>query len=173
MDEVSREITYDSSSSNCSPTISSPASTTIPSTTASGTQVVSGSSLSASDPDGNTLAYSITAGNGGGYFTINTSTGDISTTQVNIPAGTYTLTVQVDDGNGGKANSSVVIIVATPGQGSSTAPGNASATTSTIKAPRTGAIILSLILTPMLIALGIYLYIAHHNSANIKKKSER
>ncbi len=111
MDEVSREVTYDSSSSNCSPTISTSSTTTIPSTTASGTQVVSGSSLSASDPDGNTLAYSITAGNGGGYFTINTSTGDISTTQVNIPAGTYTLTVQVDDGNGGTATSTVTIVV--------------------------------------------------------------
>ena len=103
-------ISVDSSNINCPPLISSP-SATIPTTTASSTIVVPGSNLSASDPDNDTLAYSITAGNGGGYFAIDPATGDISTTTANIPAGTYTLTIQVDDGNGGTASADVVITV--------------------------------------------------------------
>lgn len=172
IDEASRNITYDSVSSNCVPTISpSSTSVSISSSLPSGSSVLPGSSLSATDPDGDTLSYSITAGNGAGYFSINSSTGDIATTQTNIPAGTYTLTVQVDDGKGGTASADVTIIISgAPGQGSS---GGVSAANSTIQPPKTGVIILSLILIPMLIALGMYLYIAHHNKANIQKRSER
>jgi hypothetical protein len=105
-------VTYDDSacSSNQNPVIS-PYSVSIPTSTASSTQVVSGSSLSASDPDSDPLAYSISTGNGAGYFAINSSNGNISTAQTNIPVGTYALTVQVDDGKGGTATAIVTITV--------------------------------------------------------------
>ena len=61
--------------------------------------------------DGDTLSYSITAGNANSYFAIDSNTGNITTTQTNIPAGTYTITVQVDDGNGGTATADVTITV--------------------------------------------------------------
>jgi hypothetical protein len=96
---------------NTPPTITSPSAVTIPSTTTSGSTVVPGSSLAATDTDGNTLSYSITAGNDEGYFAIDSNTGNITTTQTNIPAGTYTITVQVDDGNGGTATADVTITV--------------------------------------------------------------
>ena len=96
---------------NSAPTITSPAPVTIPSTTTSGSTVVPGSSLVATDADGDTLTYSITAGNGGGYFAIDPTTGNITTTQTNIPAGTYTITVQVDDGKGGTATAIATIAV--------------------------------------------------------------
>jgi hypothetical protein len=107
-------VTYDDSScpsTNTPPTITSPSAVTIPSTTASGSTVVPGSSLAATDTDGNTLSYSITAGNDEGYFAIDSNTGNITTTQTNIPAGTYTITVQVDDGKGGTATADVTITV--------------------------------------------------------------
>lgn len=81
------------------------------STTPSGTTVVTGTSLNASDPDGDTLKFSITAGNNSNYFAIDPDTGNITTTQTGIPAGTYTLTVQVDDGNGGTATAEVTITI--------------------------------------------------------------
>lgn len=84
------------------------------STTPSGTTVVTGTSLNASDPDGDTLKFSITAGNNSNYFAIDPDTGNITTTQTGIPAGTYTLTVQVDDGNGGTATSNITITVTSP-----------------------------------------------------------
>jgi uncharacterized protein (DUF2141 family) len=71
----------------------------VPENSANGTAV--GAVLTASDPDaGTTLTYSITAGNSGGLFAINASTGqltvagplDFETTN------TYALTVQVSDG---------------------------------------------------------------------------
>jgi hypothetical protein len=96
---------------NTPPTITSPSTVTIPSTTTSGSTVVPGSSLAATDTDGDTLTYSITAGNDEGYFAIDSNTGNITTTQTNIPAGTYTITVQVDDGNGGTATADVTITV--------------------------------------------------------------
>ncbi|MGC9524240.1 MAG: ELWxxDGT repeat protein [Limnospira sp.] len=56
----------------------------------------------ASDPDGDSLTYSITAGNGDGIFTIDESTGEITvadSTQLNFEtAESYNLTVQIDDG---------------------------------------------------------------------------
>ena len=108
----SLQITYDNSScpQNTVPTIS-PFAVTIPSTTTSGSTVIPGSSLAATDTDGDTLTYSITAGNDEGYFAIDSNTGNITTTQTNIPAGTYTITVQVDDGNGGTATADVTITV--------------------------------------------------------------
>jgi LPXTG-motif cell wall-anchored protein len=118
VDEISRTLTYDDSScpsTNTTPTITSPSTVTIPSTTTSGSTVVPGSSLAATDTDGDTLTYSITAGNGGGYFAIDPTTGDITTTSTNIPAGTYTITVQVDDGNGGVTSAVVTITVGAGG----------------------------------------------------------
>jgi hypothetical protein len=103
------DCTYPAANNN--PTITSPSAATIPSTTASGSTVVPGSSLAATDTDGNTLSYSITAGNDEGYFAIDSNTGNITTTQTNIPAGTYTITVQVDDGKGGTATADVTITV--------------------------------------------------------------
>jgi hypothetical protein len=97
---------------NTVPTITPPSSTTIPSATASGSTVVPGSSLGATDLDGDKLTYSITAGNTGNYFAIDSSTGNITTTSSNIPAGTYKLSVQVDDGKDGKTTAEVVIVVA-------------------------------------------------------------
>jgi hypothetical protein len=104
--------TYDDSACNSAPTIASPAPAIItPTTTTSGSTVVPGSSLSATDTDGDTLTYSITAGNANSYFAIDSTTGDITTTSTNIPAGTYTITVQVDDGNGGTATADITITV--------------------------------------------------------------
>jgi hypothetical protein len=102
------DCTYPATNNN--PTIS-PSTVTIPSTTTSGSTVVPGSSLAAADTDGDALTYSITAGNGGGYFAIDSATGNITTASANIPAGTYTITVQVDDGNGGTATADVTITV--------------------------------------------------------------
>ena len=110
LDEASRELVYDDTSANCLPTIS-PSSTTIPSSTASGSTVVAGSILKATDPDGDKLSYSITLGNDSNYFAIDPITGDITTTKTNIPAGTYTITVQVDDGKGGTATAIATIAV--------------------------------------------------------------
>jgi len=55
--------------------------------------------VSASDADGDTLTYSITAGNSGGEFAINSSTGALSTTgALNFETTPqYVLTVQVSD----------------------------------------------------------------------------
>jgi hypothetical protein len=105
-------LTYDDSScpQNQPPVISGSTASTSP-TTPSGTVLVPGSSLNASDPDGDTLTFSITAGNGENYFTIDPATGNISTTQTGIPAGTYTLTILVDDGKGGSAKETVTITV--------------------------------------------------------------
>ncbi|SHK49015.1 PA14 domain-containing protein, partial [Rubritalea squalenifaciens DSM 18772] len=66
---------------------------------AAGTSV---GTVSATDPDvGDTLTYSITAGNGGGEFAINSSTGEITTTVAldYEAAAQYVLTVEVSDGS--------------------------------------------------------------------------
>jgi hypothetical protein len=95
---------------NQNPTIA-PASASIPDTSPAGTIVVPSSAFSASDPDNDPLSYSIISGNSNNYFAINPTTGDVSTTRTNIPVGTYTITVQVDDGNGGVATSTVAITI--------------------------------------------------------------
>ena len=176
IDEASRELAYDDTSANCVPTITPPSSTTIPSATASGSTVVLGSSLGTTDLDEDKLTYSITAGNTGNYFAIDSSTGNITTTSSNIPAGTYKLSVQVDDGKGGKTTAEVVIVVAASesGKGSgSDSTGTPSSTSSLVKAPKTGAVLMSLMLVPILIGGLAYLYVAQHNKISIKKKSER
>ena len=171
LDEASRELVYDDTSANCLPTIS-PSSTTIPSSTASGSTVVAGSILKATDPDGDKLSYSITLGNDSNYFAIDPITGDITTTKTNIPAGTYTISIQVDDGKGGKATSVVSIVVTDGGKGEGTNNTNSN-TPSTVKVPSTGAALISLILIPIALGTIGYLYIAHQNKGSIKKRSER
>lgn len=84
--------------------------------TESGEVVVAGSSYGASDANGDDLTYSISDGNDEGYFTINSDNGDISTTRANVPVGTYTMTVLVDDGNGGTVEVTVTITVTESGE---------------------------------------------------------
>lgn len=108
-------LTYDDALCTTAPTISNASVTIVSSNTASGAVVVQGSSLNAQDPDGDTLTYSITAGNDAGYFAINSANGNITTTRANVPAGTYTLTVQVSDGKGGTATATVTITVTESG----------------------------------------------------------
>ncbi len=114
---VPPEITlaYDDALCTTAPTISNASTTIVSSGTASGAVVVQGSSLNAQDADGDTLTYSITAGNGAGYFAINAANGNITTTRANVPVGTYTLTVLVDDGNGGTTTATVTITVTESG----------------------------------------------------------
>ena len=70
-------------------------------------------SISATDADGDTLSYSITAGNEDGKFAINAGTGAITVagTLDYETTSSYTLTVQTDDGNGGQATAAVNITV--------------------------------------------------------------
>lgn len=110
-------LTYDNATCPLSPVVSNAniATTIVSSATATGTVIVNGSSFGATDPNGDTLAYGITAGNGAGYFTIDPGSGNITTTRANVPVGTYVLTVQVSDGNGGTANATVTITVTDSG----------------------------------------------------------
>ena len=84
---------------NEAPTIASMNTVSLAENVSSGTSVAT---ASGSDVDANTtLTYSITAGNGDGKFTINSSTGAI-TTAASLDYETttsYTLTVQVSDGS--------------------------------------------------------------------------
>ena len=170
------KVSYDDAGITCpnnNPSIS-PSSTTTPSSTPSGSTVVAGSILKATDSDGDKLSYSITLGNDSNYFAIDPITGDITTTKTNIPAGTYTLTIQVDDGKGGKATAVVSIVVTEGGKGEGTNnANNNSNTSSTVKVPSTGAALISLILIPIVLGSAGYLYIAHQHKNSIKKKSER
>ena len=69
--------------------------------------------VSATDPDGDFVSYSIASGNDSGVFSIYSDTGEL------FLAGapdydavwSYTLTVQADDGNGGVATATVVVSV--------------------------------------------------------------
>ncbi len=108
-------LAYDDANCTTAPTISNASATIVSSTTSSGAVVINGLSLNASDPDGDTLTYSITAGNGAGYFAIDSANGNITTTRANVPVGTYTLTVLVDDGNGGTTTATVTITVTESG----------------------------------------------------------
>jgi hypothetical protein len=63
------------------------------------TNVVVGTSTTTSTCIDN-LTYSITSGNGSGYFSINSSTGEITLVSSSAPAGDYPMTVSVTDGNG-------------------------------------------------------------------------
>lgn len=110
-------LSYDNATCPLAPVLSNAnvATTIVSSSTANGTVIVNGSSFGATDPNGDTLAYSITAGNGAGYFAINSANGNIATTRANVPVGTYTLTVQVSDGNGGTTTATVIITVTESG----------------------------------------------------------
>ncbi len=110
-------LSYDNATCPLAPVVSnaSVSTTIVSSATANGAVIVNGSSYSATDPNGDTLAYSITAGNGAGYFAINSANGNITTTRANVPAGKYTLTVQVSDGNGGTTTVTVTITVTESG----------------------------------------------------------
>lgn len=113
-------VTYDDAfcTSTNQPPVVSGANTTIYNNVSSGTKIVDGSSLLASDPDNNALTYSILSGNDQGYFGIDSLTGDITVIQAGIPVGTYTIVIQVDDGSGGVASAQVLVNVV----GSVTAP---------------------------------------------------
>ena len=63
------------------------------------TNVVVGTSTTTSTCIDN-LTYSITSGNGSGYFSINSSTGEITLVSSSAPAGDYPMTISVTDGNG-------------------------------------------------------------------------
>ena len=70
--------------------------------------------VSASDPDeGQSVAYSITAGNDAGRFSINAETGEISVASAldHETASSYMLTVTARDGNGGTDTATVTITV--------------------------------------------------------------
>ena len=84
---------------------------TIPEDTATGG---SAGAVSASDPDeGQSVAYSITAGNDAGKFSVNAGTGEISVASAldHETASSYMLTVQASDGNGGRDTATVTITV--------------------------------------------------------------
>ncbi len=70
-------------------------------------------SVSASDPDGDTVSYAITAGNGAGAFAVDAS-GSVTVAgpldYESTPS--YTLTVEPTDGNDGAAAATVEIAVA-------------------------------------------------------------
>ena len=72
-------------------------------------------SVSATDPDltSDTLTYSITAGNGDGKFAINSGSGAITVaaTLDYETTASYSLTVQADDGNGGRDTATVHVSV--------------------------------------------------------------
>ena len=104
-------LDYDDALCTYAPTASNASATIVSFSTASGAVVVPGSSYGASDANGDTLTYSITAGNGAGYFAIDSANGNITTTRANVPVGTYTLTVLVADGNGGTTEVTVTITV--------------------------------------------------------------
>ncbi|WP_339897328.1 VCBS domain-containing protein [uncultured Gilvimarinus sp.] len=76
--------------------------------TPSGTEV---GAVSAIDPDGDTLTYSITAGNSAGWFAIDSSSGAISLTADvdDAQVGSYSLSVDADDGQGGTDTATVNI----------------------------------------------------------------
>lgn len=99
--DLSGSVTYDSSTCiNNAPTATdASASATLPIN--NGQTLLTGSSLNASDVDGDTLSYAISSGNDLGYFIIDSSTGNITSNTTSIPTGTYSLTIEISDGNGG------------------------------------------------------------------------
>ena len=69
--------------------------------------------VSAADPNNDTMTYSIIGGNEDGKFAVNSTNGEI-TVAASLDYETifsYTLTVEVDDGRGGTATASVEISV--------------------------------------------------------------
>ena len=72
--------------------------------------------VSASDPDGDPVSYSISAGNGDGKFSIDASAGRITVAGAldREAVASYTLTVEASDGQGGVASLNVGITAAAP-----------------------------------------------------------
>ncbi len=84
----------DPTNANSAPTVSD-TSASILATANTGEVIVS---ISASDSDGDTLSYALSAGNNAGYFSINSSNGDILLAAAPAP-NTYTLLIDVSDGS--------------------------------------------------------------------------
>ena len=70
-------------------------------------------SVSASDPDGRTVTYAITAGNDDGKFGIDTATGEVSVTGAlgDEVGSSYSLTVQASDAEGTTSEVTAVVAV--------------------------------------------------------------
>ena len=95
---------------------------TIPENAGTSTSV---GTISATDPDGDTVTYSITAGNDDGKFAIATTTGAITVAGAldHETAPSYTLTVEASDGRGGAATATVRIAVTDVPEEAPPAPG--------------------------------------------------
>lgn len=149
-------LTYDDSGctrrNNNAPVISG-ANANIRTNTSAGTVIINGSSLLASDSDGDILSYSIVSGNSNNYFSINSSNGNISTNSSNIPTGTYSLNIKVSDGHGGESNALVKIAVS----GSNV---TLASTNTTLPMTGLGAISIATLLT---ITLTIYFILTMQN----------
>ena len=80
--------------------------------------------VAASDPDGDAVAYSITAGNDGGAFSIDGGSGSIAVASPLDYETTvsYTLAVRAADGNGSAATATVHISVTNVAEGTPSAP---------------------------------------------------
>ena len=80
--------------------------------------------VSATDPDADPVAYSITAGNGDAKFTVNTETGAIAVAGDldHDATASYNLTVQATDGNGGTDTATVQLTVLDAGPNLAPAP---------------------------------------------------
>ena len=108
----SEEETYDTEACNVAPDFSADTYTfAVDESVLTGILV---GTVSATDPDEDTLAYSITTGNEDGKFAIGEDTGAITlaATLDQTLVSSYTLTVRAKDGNGGEDAASVSITVA-------------------------------------------------------------
>ena len=95
---------------NHSPEISNTSAVSLAENVSSGTAV---STISASDAESETVTYSITAGNGSNLFTINSSTGAITTAAAldYETATSHTLTITATDSNGNTTTANQVVNV--------------------------------------------------------------
>lgn len=111
-------LSYNNADCPISPTIehANVEDTIVSTDTANGAVVIDGSRYGAADANEDTLIYSISDGNDDGYFAIDSASGDIATTRANVPIGTYTMTVLIDDGNGGTVEVTVTITVTDSGE---------------------------------------------------------
>ena len=84
--------------------------------------------VSTTDADSDTLAYSITAGNADGKFAVNGGTGAITVAAALDYESTssYSLTLQADDGNGGTATATATITVTDVNENAAPAFGSSS-----------------------------------------------
>ena len=107
----SEEETYDTEACNVAPDFSADTYTfAVDESVLTGILV---GTVSATDPDEDTLAYSITTGNEDGKFAIGEDTGAITLAAPldQTLVSSYTLTVRADDGNGGEDTASVAVPV--------------------------------------------------------------